>query len=279
MGILNVTPDSFSDGGQLSSLEATVAQAQALVRDGADILDIGGESTRPGAEGVDVEEELRRVLPVFEALARQDLGVPLSVDTSKAAVAEAALARGAAMVNDVSALGDPRMAATVAAHGASLVLMHMRGEPRTMQRGELHYDDLIGEIRDHLRRALDMARSAGVSPDRLLVDPGIGFGKTTDHNLTLTRRLGDFRTLGVPIVFGPSRKRFLGELTGREVFDRDRATAAVCALAVAAGADMVRVHDVGAVKDAVTLAAAIRAQGQTAGAPDRGDLSRPGGAS
>ncbi len=258
MGILNITPDSFSDGGALSSPEAALAHARALVQAGAQILDVGGESTRPGAEPVDAAVEGDRVLPVIEVLARAQLGIVVSVDTSKAAVAEAALARGAHLVNDVSALGDPAMAKTVAAYGAGLVVMHMRGEPRTMQQREIEYADLMGEIRAVLAGAVEHAVAAGVPRERVMVDPGVGFGKTVAHNLSLTRHLGELNSLGCPIVYGASRKRFLGAISGREVADRDRATAAACALAVMSGAHVLRVHDVAAVLDAVNVATAVR---------------------
>jgi dihydropteroate synthase len=258
MGILNVTPDSFSDGGSLPSLEAVLARARKQVEDGAVILDVGGESTRPGSQSVSVDEELARVVPAVRALAAAGLGVALSVDTSKAEVAAAALAAGAHLVNDVTALADPAMAGVVARAGAALVVMHMRGEPRTMQTGDIVYTNLVGEVRETLERALVLAAAAGIPRERVLVDPGLGFGKTTLHNLTLTRRLQELATLGCAIVYGSSRKRFLGEVTGRPVSDRDRATAATCVAAVLAGAHVLRVHDVGAVRDAVLVATALR---------------------
>jgi dihydropteroate synthase len=258
LGILNITPDSFSDGGQYNQVGVAVERARALVEAGADLLDIGGESTRPGSAGVSAEEELQRVLPVVEALVAAKLDVPISVDTSKASVARAALAAGAHLINDVTALADPELAPAVAEYGAGLILMHMRGEPRTMQAGPIHYDDVVGEVKDHLEKAIARAVGAGVARERLMVDPGIGFGKTVEHNLVLTRRLSELGRLGVPVVYGPSRKSFLGALTGRPVQDRDRATAAACAVAVIASADVLRVHDVIAVKDAVVVATALR---------------------
>lgn len=259
MGILNVTPDSFSDGGTLPSLGAVVERARRQRDDGALVLDIGGESTRPGAAPVSVDDELARVIPAIEAVAHANLGVAISVDTSKPAVARAALAAGAHLVNDVTALGDPAMAAVVAGAGAALILMHMRGEPRTMQTGPIVYADLLGEVRAFLSAALARGEAAGIPRARMLVDPGLGFGKTRAHNLSLTKHVGELGDLGCAIVYGPSRKRFLGDLTGRDVTDRDRATAAACALAVTAGAHVLRVHDVGAVRDAVVVAAAARA--------------------
>jgi len=258
MGILNVTPDSFSDGGRLTSPAALVGRARGMVAAGARILDVGGESTRPGAEPVDAATELDRVLPAVAALHAAQLGAALSIDTAKAEVAEAALCKGASIVNDVTALGDPRMAEVVARHAAALVVMHLRGAPRTMQDGPIVYDDLLGEVLGALEAAVGKAVAAGVVRERIMVDPGIGFGKTCAHNLELTRRLGELGALGLPIVYGPSRKRFLGELTGRAVDDRERATAAACAAAVLNGAHVLRVHDVAAVRDAVLVAHGVR---------------------
>lgn len=258
MGVLNVTPDSFSDGGMLGSAHAALTRARELVDAGASILDIGGESTRPGSEGVDAETELGRVLPVIDALKTAQLPAALSIDTSKASVAKAALARGAHLVNDVTALRDPQMPAEVATHGAGLVLMHMRGEPRTMQQGDITYADLVGEIRAYLESALERALAHGVRRERIMLDPGIGFGKTATHNLSLTKHLDALADMGIPLLYGPSRKRFLGTITGRPVEDRDRATAGACAAACLAGAHIFRVHDVAAVRDAVDVAWAVR---------------------
>ncbi|MDQ1468136.1 MAG: dihydropteroate synthase, partial [Actinomycetota bacterium] len=227
MGVVNVTPDSFSDGGRFLDPRRAVAHGRELVAAGADLLDVGGESTRPGADPVAVDEELRRVLPVVEALAA-DAAVPVSIDTSKAAVAAAALRAGAAIVNDVTAgLGDPDLLAVVAGAGAALIAMHMQGEPRTMQQAP-HYDDVTREVAAFLTARLDAARAAGIRADALLADPGIGFGKTIDHNLELLARLADLRAaVGVPIVAGASRKTFLGKLTGDALpSDRDDATLA-----------------------------------------------------
>ena len=257
MGILNITPDSFSDGGNLRSTKDVLRQAEAMVESGAQILDIGGESSRPGAEPVPLDTELGRVLPVFEALERESFPVILSVDTYKAAVAKAALQRGAAIINDISACTDPKMAETAAKSGAGLILMHMRGTPKTMQKGDLQYD-AVKAVACGLSSSAQRAMDAGVHRERIFLDPGIGFGKSTEQNIALTRRLGELGNLGFPIVYGPSRKRFLGEITDRDILDRDRATAAVCALAVEWGAHIFRVHNPAAVLDALTLAARFR---------------------
>jgi dihydropteroate synthase len=260
MGIVNVTPDSFSDGGAFLDPAAAVEHGLRLAAEGADILDVGGESTRPGAAPVPLEEELRRVVPVVRGLAAR-CAVPVSVDTTKAAVARAALAEGAAIVNDVSALRfDPALGPVVAAAGAALVLMHMRGEPRTMQQGP-RYDDLLGEVRAELAAALARAAAAGVDPARTIVDPGIGFGKSLAHNLELLERLGELEVLGRPVLVGPSRKSFIGGITGAPPAERVEGTIAACCLAAARGAHAVRVHDVAAVHRALTVADAILARG------------------
>ena len=260
MGVLNVTPDSFSDGGRFDTCAQAVDAALELVADGATIIDIGGESTRPGSLSISVQEELDRVMPVIEELSSQGeaLGALLSIDTSKAAVAKAALGCGAALVNDVTALGDPDMAAVVAQADAGLILMHMRGEPKTMQQGVIEYDDVLDEVGIFLSQATERAVASGVLLEKIMVDPGIGFGKTIQHNLLLTRDLSRLRSLGCPIVYGPSRKRFLGELTGKPPAERDEATAAVCMAAVLAGADVLRVHNPRAVRDAIRVGAALR---------------------
>jgi dihydropteroate synthase len=245
MGVVNVTPDSFSDGGRFLDTDRAVAHGRELVAAGADIVDIGGESTRPGAEPVALDEELRRVLPVVAALAA-DGAVPVSIDTSKAAVAEAALRAGATIVNDVTAgLGDPDLFGVVAAAGSALVLMHMQGEPRTMQKAP-HYDDVTVEVTEWLARRLDAARAAGVRADALIADPGIGFGKTGAHNLDLLARLADLvAAIGVPVLVGASRKSFLARLTGTtRADDRDDATLATSVWSFTQGARIVRVHDV-----------------------------------
>jgi dihydropteroate synthase len=255
MGILNVTPDSFSDGGEWFDGEAAVAHGRALIAEGADVLDVGGESTRPGAAPVPAEEELRRVVPAIEALAGR--GAQLSVDTSKAEVARAALAAGATYVNDVTALrGDPKMAVVVADAGCDVCLMHMRGEPRTMQ-DDPRYDDVVDDVRAFLLERVRAAVDAGIDEARIQLDPGIGFGKTGAHNLELLRRLDELAALGFPLVIGTSRKSFLGRLTGREdPHDRVHATVATTVLAYERGARTFRVHDVAPTRDALLVAAA-----------------------
>lgn len=258
MGVVNVTPDSFSDGGRHLEREAAVRHAHALVEAGADLLDIGGESTRPGAGEVPAQVELERVLPVIETL-RATTDVPLSVDTRKAEVAREALRAGAVLVNDVSGLGhDPALAATVAEAGAVLALMHIQGTPETMQT-DPRYDDLVAEVIEGLAGSIERAVAAGVARERLWVDPGIGFGKTVGHNLFLLRHLAELRVLGAPVLVGTSRKRFLGALAGGRPPERRVAgtLASIAAVAVLHGADVVRVHDVGEAKDALAVADAI----------------------
>lgn len=257
MGILNLTPDSFSDGGRLTDIQSVLQQAETFVNQGARILDIGGESSRPGSQPVPLDEEKRRVLPAIEALANEKLPAFISIDTYKADVAQCATNRGACIINDISALGDPGMAEVAGRSGAALILMHMRGTPQTMQQGALHYDNLALEITEHLQSRIKIAVEAGVMPSKCMIDPGIGFGKTTAHNLQLTKDMRRLTSLGTPVVYGPSRKRFLGEITGRPVEDRDRATAAACGFARLAGAHIFRVHNVAATKDAIALADAM----------------------
>jgi dihydropteroate synthase len=250
MGIVNVTPDSFSDGGRYLEADAAVSHGLELAAQGADILDVGGESTRPGAEPVSAQEELRRVLPAIEALVASSADVKLSIDTSKAVVARAALDAGASFVNDVTALrGDPEMAAVVADSGAECCLMHMLGEPRTMQR-EPRYEDVVDEVRAFLAGRLEFAVSAGIPEERIMLDPGIGFGKTVAHNLELLRRIGELVALGRPVVIGTSRKSFLG------AGDRVPATIATNVLALERGASVFRVHDVAPVAAALASTAA-----------------------
>ena len=259
MGIVNVTPDSFSDGGLFLDVEAAVAHGRELAAQGAEILDVGGESTRPGAEGVSAEVELARVGPVVEQLASAngESRPRVSIDTSKLPVAQAALDVGAEIVNDVTALrGDPEIAGLCADRGARLVLMHMQGEPRTMQRNP-SYRDVVDDVRAFLERQLELAVREGLSERRILIDPGIGFGKTVAHNLELIRRLGELRRLGRPIVIGTSRKTFIGKLTGREVTDRLGGTVASNVLALRTGADVFRVHDVAELRQALAVAEAI----------------------
>jgi dihydropteroate synthase len=255
MGVINVTPDSFSDGGRFLAPEAAVAQGLRLEAEGAEILDIGGESTRPGAAPVSAEQEMDRVLPVIQGLVDCATSARLSVDTSKASVAKAALGAGATMVNDVSALRDPDMAGVVADAGADCCLMHMPGEPRTMQI-DPRYDDVVMEVKAYLEGRLEFAASRGIAAERLLIDPGIGFGKTAEHNLELLARLQELVELGRPVVIGTSRKSFLGKLTGRPVEDRLPGTIASCLVAYEHGASVFRVHEVAPVHDALLVAAA-----------------------
>jgi dihydropteroate synthase len=264
MGIVNVTPDSFSDGGRFLAPDAALAHARELVDAGAEIVDVGGESTRPGALPVSEEEELRRVLPVIEGVAAAGLPAQISVDTTKAVVARAALAAGATLVNDVSAFrADPEMAAVVAAGGAGCCLMHMRGTPATMQE-DPHYDDVVADVRAFLSERLEFAVAAGVPRERIMLDPGIGFGKTERHNLELLARLDELVDLGAPILVGTSRKTFLGRIIGRArgvgdpvaPGERLAGTVATSVLAFERGASVFRVHDVGPVRDALAVAAA-----------------------
>jgi dihydropteroate synthase len=262
MGVLNVTPDSFSDGGRYIDREQALAHALRMVEEGAGILDVGGESTRPGAEAVAAEEEIRRVAPLIEALAKR-VATPISVDTSKPEVIAAALQAGAGMVNDVRALREPGALAVAARSNAAICLMHMQGEPRTMQH-EPRYDDVVADVAGFLRERVDACVGRGVSRDRLLLDPGIGFGKRLEHNLALLAALPDLSELGLPLMIGVSRKSMLGQLSGRPVGDRLAAGVALAAAAVLAGVSVVRVHDVRETVDAVKAAAALREAGYVA---------------
>jgi dihydropteroate synthase len=256
MGIVNVTPDSFSDGGEFLDPDRAIAHGRELAAAGAGVLDIGGESTRPGAEAVTAEEELARVGPVVEALYRGD-GPPVSIDTSKLAVAEAALSAGAAMVNDVTAMrAEPELAGLCAERGCEVVLMHMLGDPRTMQENPI-YEDVVDEVKAFLAERIEFAVAEGIDEELIWIDPGIGFGKTVEHNLELHRRLGELAELGCPIVFGSSRKSFIGQLTGAEVHDRLGGAIASNVIAYANGARMLRVHDVAPMREALTVAEAI----------------------
>ncbi len=260
MGILNVTPDSFSDGGNFPTVEAAVARGRSLIAQGADLLDIGGESTRPGRTGlVPVEEERRRVVPVVEALRQALPQAVLSVDTMKAPVARDALAAGAHLINDVTGLRhDPEMAGVVQGVGAGLVLMHSRGESLTLASSDgASFDDVVAEVLAELGEALGRATAAGIAADCIAVDPGFGFGKTEAHNLLLADQLDVLLALGRPILVGPSRKRFLGSVTGKPVGERDSATAACCALCFERGARIFRVHEPDATRDALAVAQAI----------------------
>jgi dihydropteroate synthase len=254
MGVVNVTPDSFSDGGLFLDPDAAITHGRELVEQGADILDVGGESTRPGAEAVSADEELGRVEPVVAGLAG---AATVSIDTSKVVVAEAALDAGAAIVNDVTALRhDPEIGGLCAEHGVGLVLMHMLGEPRTMQENPV-YDDVVDDVKAFLAERLEVAVGAGVAEERIWLDPGIGFGKTLEHNLELLRRLGELRELGRPLVIGTSRKSFLGTIDGSPVGERIGGTIASSVLAAAEGADVIRVHDVAETAQAMKMAGAI----------------------
>jgi dihydropteroate synthase len=257
MGIINVTPDSFSDGGRFDSPEKAVEEGIRMAEEGADILDIGGESTRPGSDPVSPEEEMRRVIPVIRALAlRTDL--PLSVDTMKASVAQKALAEGAEIVNDVSAMGsDEAMAKVVADAGAAVVLMHMRGMPKSMQAGDLAYHSLRGEIIAYLRKGIERAGDVGIDPKQIMVDPGLGFGKTAADNMRLIRYLREFRILGRPILVGASRKAFIGRVIGGTPVERDEGTAAAVTAAILNGGQVIRVHDVPMMKKVATMADAL----------------------
>ena len=257
MGVVNVTPDSFSDGGLHGSTGQAVAHARRLAGEGADILDIGGESTRPGSRAVSLDEERRRVLPVLEALA--DCGVPLSIDTRKPELMTEAIAAGAAMVNDVTAMRVPAALTAVARSPVAVCLMHMQGEPGTMQENPA-YRDVVREVREFLGERVAAAERAGVARERIVVDPGFGFGKTVEHNLALLRALGEFRSLGVALMAGLSRKAMLGTLTGREPRERVHASVAAALLAVQSGAQIVRVHDVAATRDALAVWNAVKLQ-------------------
>jgi len=257
MGIINVTPDSFSDGGRFANAEEAVRHGIRLKEEGADILDVGGESSRPGADPVAPEEEIRRVVPVVEALARR-VGIPVSVDTTKSEVARAALEKGAEIVNDISAMHfDDSMAETVARSGAAVVMMHMRGTPRDMQQGDLSYEDLLAEIIAYLGERIERAQAAGVDREKILVDPGIGFGKSAGDNLRLIKHLAELKVLGRPILIGPSRKSFIGRVTGGTPQERLEGTAATVTAAVLNGAHVVRVHDVRFMKAVVSMTDAI----------------------
>ena len=251
MGILNATPDSFSDGGRFRTPAALVDHAADLVAGGADVLDVGGESTRPGALPVSAREELDRVVPAVEQLRRR-FDCPVSVDTTKPEVARAAVAAGAAIVNDITGLADPEMVAIAAASDLGVVIMHIQGTPATMQ-DRPTYEDVVGEVRDHLARRVELALRAGIAPERVAVDPGIGFGKTFEHNIALLRHLGDLEAIGCPILVGTSRKGFLGMITGRPIADRQAASVASALAAAARGASILRVHDVKMTVDALKV--------------------------
>ncbi len=258
MGILNVTPDSFSDGGDFFAANSAVAQAGKMLDEGARIIDVGGESTRPGSDPVSPDEELRRVIPVIRGILESRPEAVVSIDTYRASTAEAALDAGALIVNDITALDDPRMVSLVSEGGASVVLMHMLGEPKSMQRNP-HYEDVIREVRDFLADRAERAVAAGVAEKNVILDPGIGFGKTLRHNLELLNNLDAFVQLGYPVLVGASRKSFLGKITGSgEAEDRLFGTVATSVMAYERGARFFRVHDVRANKEALEVAAAVR---------------------
>jgi dihydropteroate synthase len=256
MGVLNVTPDSFSDGGLFLDAAAAVAHGLAMEAEGADLVDVGGESTRPGAEAVAPEEQIRRVVPAIEGLVAGGARAQISIDTTRLAVARAAVAAGATYVNDVSAFrADPALAGFVAERGLDCCLTHMRGEPRSMQADPV-YDDVVSDVKAFLEERLAAAVAAGIARERIMLDPGIGFGKTLAHNLELLRRLGELVAIGQPLVIGTSRKSFLGRITGREADDRLAGTIATNVLAFERGASVFRVHDVAPLVDALAVAAA-----------------------
>jgi dihydropteroate synthase len=261
MGILNVTPDSFSDGGLFAEVQAAVEHAKNMASQGADIIDVGGESSRPGADEVSVEAEKDRVLPVIERLVKT-VEVPISIDTYKSSVARDALNMGACIVNDITALrGDPDMAPVVAEAGAPAILMHMKGTPKDMQI-DPHYDSLIPEIISFLRTRIQAAINAGIPQGQIIIDPGVGFGKTVEHNLEIIRRLREFRSLGKPILIGTSRKSFIGKVLDLSTDDRLEGTAASVAVAIANGADIVRIHDVKEMARVVRMTDAIVRSGE-----------------
>ncbi len=257
MGILNVTPDSFSDGGRFLAPDAAVAHAVAMVEAGADIIDIGAESTRPGSTPVNEQEEIRRLIPVIGEVCRR-VTVPVSVDTTKASVAKLALEAGAAIINDISALrNDGEMGTVVAEAGAGLVLMHAQGTPQTMQQAPA-YHDVVAEVRQFLAERVQTALEFHIRPAQIMLDPGIGFGKNLDHNLTLLAHIPELASLGYPLLVGVSRKAFIGQVLGRPVEQRMMGAAAASAMAILGGARVIRVHDVGAIRDVVTMIEAIR---------------------
>jgi dihydropteroate synthase len=257
MGIVNTTPDSFSDGGRYLDADAAVARALRLAEEGADLVDVGGESTRPGAPPVEAGEEIRRVVPVVERLRARGFPLPVSVDTAKGAVARAALAAGADLVNDVSGLRDPDLGRAVAEAGVPVVLMHMRGTPADMQAHAV-YRDVVAEVSAELGEALSRAAAAGIAPGATVIDPGIGFAKTAEQSVELLARVGELRRLGRPILVGPSRKSFIGKLTGAQVEERLPGTLAAVVHCVLAGVELLRVHDVAPVRQAAQVALALR---------------------
>lgn len=256
MGILNITPDSFSDGGLFVNIESAIEHANEMIKDGADIIDVGGESTRPGAEAVPIDVELNRVIPVISELSKST-DICISIDTYKSEVAKIAIDNGACMVNDISAMSDPKMAEVVAKSNVPIVLMHKKGTPKNMQISP-HYDSLIDEIKQYLQDRVNIAEKSGISPDKIIIDPGIGFGKTVEHNLEILRRLGEFKSIGKPILVGTSRKSFIGKILNiDDPRERIDGTSATVAIAIANGADIVRVHDVKQMKMVALITDAI----------------------
>lgn len=261
MGILNVTPDSFSNDGIYKDVDRSVRQAEMLAEQGADIIDIGGESTRPGAASVTVEEEINRTIPVIKRIAKS-IGIPISIDTRKSEVARLSLDNGASMINDITGLeSDEKMAGVAAEYGARVVLMHIKGDPLTMQDNPT-YENLIQEIKDKLRRLIQKAEEAGIKKENIIIDPGLGFGKTAEHNLEILKQLAVFKGLGRPVMVGPSRKSFIGKLLGVEPDKRIFGTAASVAIAIKNGADIIRAHDVKEIKQVAILADAIVRSGE-----------------
>ena len=254
MGVLNITPDSFSDGGLFIDADKAVARAKQMVEDGAEIIDVGGESTRPGSDNISEEDELKRVKPVIEKLVKE-INVPISIDTYKPKVAEECLKSGASLVNDVTGLRNKEMINLIARHNVPVVIMHMKGEPKNMQKNPV-YTDVVKEIKEYFSERINEARDYGI--DDIIIDPGIGFGKTTEHNLQILKRLSEFKDLGFPVLVGPSRKSFIGNITGLPVKERLEGTLAAISIAIINGANMVRVHDVKECKRAAQIADAIR---------------------
>lgn len=257
MGVLNRTPDSFSDGGRFMDEETALRQIRKMTRDGADIIDIGGESTRPGSEGVSVSEELERTISLIKKMS-EELEIPISIDTSKHEVAREAIRHGASIVNDITGLkSNSKMAGVISESGAAVCVMHTKGAPKNMQDNPV-YADLMAEIIDSLSGSIDIALKAGIPPERIIVDPGIGFGKTTRHNLTIIDRLQELKVLGKPILIGTSRKSFIGAVLDKDTSGRLMGTAATCALAIANGADIIRVHDIGEMVEVARMSDAVK---------------------
>jgi dihydropteroate synthase len=257
MGILNVTPDSFYDGGKYFSIENAIGHGEKIVKQGADIIDIGGESTRPGSEPVSESEEIKRVIPVIEKLSKK-VSVPISIDTQKSKVARAALDAGASIVNDISAFrNDPLMCEVVKEYDVSVILMHMKGTPKDMQE-KPEYEDVISEIKEFFKERIEFARKKGIKEENIVLDPGIGFGKSLEHNIRIIKELAQFKDFGMPILIGPSRKSFIGKILGCMDEDRIWGTAASVAISVLNGADIVRVHDVSEMKQVVKIAETMK---------------------